>query len=343
LSLTTPTITTLISPDATVGFTVSFTSVGGDQVVANNLVIQVNSTSSEVYNTEIANFSYTHPVASGVLTNGTQYKAKIRTKDSAGNYSSFSDWVLFYCFTTPTIAITNITEGSTINSQTITVTGSYSQSETDTIKSYRFILYDENEILIYSYPEVISATITQLVEGLENNTTYHIQLLTISQSDVVSNTAKIGFTTSYITPALESQLTLTNLPTTGEVQVDILAVQVYLEALNHTFVASDWIDVTTTGAYVYADKRLDLISSDFTMRLHFKNIPSDTVFCTITGVNGTMTIKYYGNRFHVFKTANGLISHFVNDTDITFTGTDQICVQISQSNNLIDVDAEIYT
>ena len=343
MALLTPTVPALTPFDPTSDYILIFiVGVGSTQVVANNLVIQVNSTGAEIYNQEISNFSYNHIIPASTLTENIAYKMKVRIKDSAGNYSSFSDWILFTPHSPAVVSITNITEGSTVNSQAITVTGSYTQLN-DTIKSYRFILYDENEVLIYSYPEVISTTILQLVEGLENNTSYHIQLLTVSQSGVSSNTDKIGFTTSYITPVLESQLTLTNLPATGEVQVDILAVQVYVEALNHTFADSDWIDVTATGAYVYADKRLDLISSDFTMRLHFKNIPSDTVFCTITGVNGNMTIKYYGNRFHVFKTANGLISHFVNDTDITFTGTDQICVQISQSNNLIDVDAEIYT
>lgn len=344
MALLTPTITPISTFDASSACVVAFT-VGtintGDQIVGNNLIVQNNSTGTEVYNQDISNYLYTHTIPISTLSNNTTYKAKIRTKNVAGTYSTFSDWVLFTPYATPVISI-NVSEGAIINNSSFTFTGTYTQAN-DPIKSFRFIIYDSNSVLLYSYPEVISSTITQIVSGLENNTSYHIELLTISQSGVETSTGLIGFSAQYIIPALASEITLTNQPSTGSVLVEILAVEEYLTAHDYTYQDDDWINITNTGAYVYVDNRLDTLTSDFTMRLHFKNIPSDTVFCTIVGYYGTITIKYSDSRFHAFKTVSEIVGHFINDTDITVTSTDMVCLELKSINNLLDVEAQIYT
>jgi hypothetical protein len=342
LALTTPTIPNILPFPANLDYILNF-NVGNnssDQVVANRIVLQNNSNNAVVYDNEVANFLYTHLIPANTLQNNLQYKIQVYTKNIANNYSTPSDWSLFYCFSPAIVTINNIT-GGIVNNQNFNFTGSYTQAN-DLIKSFRFILYDSNGVLLNSYPEVISSNITQLVSNLQNNTSYHIELLTISQSRVQVTTGLIGFTVSYIAPVLDSELTLTNLYNSGSVEVDILAVEVEGVGSNVTYESNDWINIKNSGAYVYFNQRLNLIISDFNLRLHFKNIPSNTVFCTTVGDNGNLTIKYYNNRFHVFKNANGLISHFINNTDITFISTDKICLEIKQINNLIDVTAQIY-
>lgn len=342
LSLIKPILSSIIPFDATEDYILTFSvSSGGDQITGNRLVIYNNSTNTLVYDTTVANYLYTHTIASGSLSNNIQYKAQIYTENSSSVFSTASDWILFYCYA-PGIVTINVAEGGTINAQQYTFIGTYVQNS-DPIKSYRFLLYDSNSTLITSYPEVISSTISQLVISLENNVDYHIELITLSQSGVEVSTGLIGFTASYIVPALTSDILLTNLPDSGAVEIDILAVEIYVTGNNYTFEDSDWINVTATGAYVYLDKRLDLITSDFTLRLHMKNVPTNTVFCTITGLYGTITIKYYNNRFRAYKTAGGITSYFVNDTDITPTSTDMVCVELKQISNLLDLTAEIYT
>ena len=91
---------------------------GSSQIVKNNLVIERTSDNSVVYNKTIDSFALFHTVTGGSLTNGYEYKAKIRVADINDNWSDFSDWIVFSCYSYPILNITSIIDG-VINSQTL--------------------------------------------------------------------------------------------------------------------------------------------------------------------------------------------------------------------------------
>ena len=72
------------------------------------------------------------------MSNGNRYKVRIRTYNIDGLTSNWSEYLNFKCSSTPTITLNEIANG-TVNNQTYTFSGTYSQAENEPIQSYRFI------------------------------------------------------------------------------------------------------------------------------------------------------------------------------------------------------------
>lgn len=341
MSLTRPILSNVIPFDATQDYSFLFTSIGGDQVTASNLVIQRVTDSVVVYDAEITTFSFSHLLPLNSLVNNTQYKAKIRTKNASLIYSDFSDWILFYCYTPAIIDITNL-NGGIANNQVFSFIGSYTQ-ENDPIQNFTFTLYNSNMTQLGTSSRVYSSTIAYTFT-LMNNTNYYIKLICTSQSGVVTEKT-VGFLASYIAPTIGAELTLTNQSSDGSVKIEVIASQIDGVGAGYVFESSDWINLKGVSAYVSFIEGLDGILKNYILKLYFKNITENIVFLTITTVNGDIKLKYYENRFHVFKTSRdtGILGHFISSSDITFLSTDNVCVELKMIDNLIDVYASIYT
>ncbi len=337
MSLTTPSLIEVLPIDNSQPFTFTFLSTGGNQVTKNNLVIENNSTGVEIYNQTIDNFIFNHTIPANTLTNGTQYRAKIRTGDINGNWSNFSDYILFYCFPKPIVNITNIIDGLVTN-QTYEVLGLYS-SDYDPIQSYRFLIYDENSILLYTTPEVYSSDIKHTFV-FDHMKTYGIELKCISQNKVEVSSGIIEFIVQYIQPELNTGITLEMFNNTGEVKITSTIVQVVGEGQNYLFVDSDWVDITASNAIVSFQDGLNWDSINWALKLRFKNIPYNKVFCKVLGTNGTIEVLYRDNRFHAYRYSSNLVSHFINSPDITFLSEDTIILDIRHINGLIDLFVE---
>ena len=146
----------------------------------------------------------------------------------------------------------------------------------------------------------------------------------------------------YLAPIMGAELQLTNLSTQGAVEVEIIAVDYTATASGYTFTSSEWIDLTVSGAIVSFVEGLNTINNNYSIKLYFKNIPTSTTFLKIISGYGNIEISYCENRFHAWQTAMGLVSHFVNNADITVTSSDMVCLEIKYIDGLIDVIAEIY-
>lgn len=340
MSLITPILTSVIPFDATLDYSFLFTSYGGDQVTGSNLVIQRVTDSVVVYDGEITTFSFSHLLPLNTLVNNIQYKAQIRTKNASLVYSDFSNWVLFYCYSPATISITNLTDGIA-NNQNYTFIGSYTQAN-DPIQDFTFTLYNSNMIQLGTSSRIYSSTI-EYTFALTNNTNYYIKLTCTSQSGVVTETI-VEFLASYITPTIGAELTLVNQQSDGSVKIGVIASQIDGVGTGYVFENSDWINLKNTLAYVSFVEGLNGILKNYTLKLYFKNITENKVFLTVTTINGDIKLKYYGSRFHVFKTSRdtGIVSHFINATDITFTSTDNVCVELKMIDNLIEIYTSIY-
>ena len=100
--VTKPILNAMIAFDATNPATFTFYSVGGNQVVKNQLTIRNNSTNQIIYQNSVETFKFEHTVPGGTLTNGTYYNASIITYDATGEASTPSEPIQFWCYSAPT-------------------------------------------------------------------------------------------------------------------------------------------------------------------------------------------------------------------------------------------------
>ena len=110
MAMITPIGATRNAFDATENAVFSFTSSGGNQVVANELKIYNNETSELVYSNKVETYAFSQTVSANTLENGVVYNFTFTTYDVDDNASEPSSPILFYCYTNPTFEFTNITE-----------------------------------------------------------------------------------------------------------------------------------------------------------------------------------------------------------------------------------------
>ena len=103
MAMTTPIAQTVNAFDSNNSNVFSFASIGGDQVVKNEIKIINNSTGVTVYINVQTTYQFKQTVPSNTLTNGVYYAVAFRTYDVNNNVSSWSNYVPFYCYTTPTL------------------------------------------------------------------------------------------------------------------------------------------------------------------------------------------------------------------------------------------------
>lgn len=129
MALSKPIISPIAAFDATQEHTIDFVVIGGDQVIANRLYIVNNQTGVQAYDSTQSTMSLSHTIAANMLQNNTYYTATIYTYNNTNEESVASTSVAFYCYTAPTLEITNIPSSTTIENNTYTFIGNYSQLE----------------------------------------------------------------------------------------------------------------------------------------------------------------------------------------------------------------------
>lgn len=336
-----------------------YVDVASDQVVRNNLVIEKVSDNTVVYNQTQESFSFKHKILANTLQNGVNYKAKIRTGNINNEWSQFSEYEIFWCFSPPTVNIVNIDYDNQhrVYNQTVEFRATYTQSELEELKSYRFLLYDSNKNLKQSFPEKFynnEEYLTQEVAGLENGELYYIEVKTLSVNDNEGKSLLEWFRPFYITPRLFSVLTLENLSEQGAIKVSANILQILgklydnegneINPLNVEYIDDEWLDLTRIDydRLVY-DESFNILQSDFILKLWCKNFPDDLVFLILYSSYGKIELMKYNNRIHAFKSSkyHKLKSHFVSD-EFDFTSNLQYMIYLKQENNLIDIKIQPY-
>lgn len=342
MALTTPILNAITPFDATQAYTFIFSTSGGNQITQNNLVIQKVSDNTVVYNATITTFLLQHTVPANTLQNGVQYKAQIRVGDANNSWSNWSPWIVFYCFSPPVVQITNIING-TINNQTYTFTGSYTQAEGEKLQSYKFLLYDEHQGLLQISNELFDGALQYQFTGLQNNKTYYIKLEVITVNQMQADSGLVMFVPQYTQPKFLSALTLTNLEGTASIQVTANIIQIIgeVDSGTITYINNDWIDLTNGSISFQQGFNVD---SDFTLKMWFKNVPTDgSVFLKILGGDGYINLEFYNNAFHAFKYLynGGVVPHFVSNQISTITNNNVVFLWMQQINDLINLQTEI--
>lgn len=355
--LTTPILNDIKTFNATKDYTFTFNIIGGNQVVGNNLIIERVSDNIVIYNQSQETFNFKHILSANILTNGTNYRAKIRTKDINNNWSNYSTTLLFWCYSEPNLYITTIDydNQNRVYNQTVLFETTYTQVEGEILQSYRYLLYNENKDLLKSFPEQYadgSQPLTQEIAGVENSTLYYLEVKTLSPNGNVGTTGLIPFKPFYIAPKFTVTLTPENLPEQGAIKVSANIIQIILKLydnygnqinpMNVEYVDNEMIDMNRIDYNkLIADEGFNILQSNFLLQLWCKDLPEDKVFLTLYAPQGRIEMFKLNNKIRVYKYIDNLdFQGYFASNEFTVLDGQEIMIYMKQDNHLIDLQVE---
>lgn len=331
---------------------------GGEQVGGYILEVYKNSDNTLAYTKKAITFITDIEIPATTLLNGVEYKVRVKTVNTSvlpdfsnmdtNNSSSYSDYMVLRCYSEPSITIPNIpfddTGNKTIKNQNFTFEGKYQQSEGVQLKSYRYLLYDKEQVLIESFSAVyqLSGVLLQDISGMKNDSEYFIELYVIDQYDQEFSSGLIGFRVNFILPRIRQVLKLENDYKNALIKVEAKIVQVILKATNHTFEDDNWINVE--NGKVWIDDNGDFkIESDFTCKIYCKELKEKQIWMTMKNRDGYIDIILINNRMHVYKGLlnSSVVSHYASNEIENYNANDTLLVFVQQVNGRINVIAEM--
>lgn len=245
--LTRPSLNGLLVCDATQAIKFDFfVSTNSDQVVGHHVQCVNNITGEIVHEHKTMSFLLTCSIAANQLLNGKEYRVRIRTYNSNiksdfsnetnNNTSEWSDYMILKCFTVARVSITNIpidvTGNRLIKNQTFTFEGEYFQKENVGLKSFRYILYDKDKVVLQVYPEVyqLDGLLKQEMAGFLSDKEYFVELVVLNQYDIETRSELAGFRVDYSLPRITQILQVTNDEENALVKVDAQIIQMLLQS-----------------------------------------------------------------------------------------------------------------
>ena len=265
--------------DATKDAVFSFYSVGGNRVVANRINVYDNESGDLVYTNKEETYSFSQTVPANTLTNGHVYNFTFNTYDIDDNESLPSTAILFYCYTTPTLELTNIVNDQEISTSSYDFFVHYAQLEGELISFVTFYLYDYNNNLIkqsedmYSSSSIADVRFDYLITGLDNNTNYYIKASGYTRNNTYIETEKVLFKVKYDYPSVFANLEVTNVCDKGYNQI----VSNITKLDGHTFPKQpkyisgkklDLLDIRNKQEVIWEDS--SIVSGDFAMQIWFE-------------------------------------------------------------------------
>lgn len=213
--MTTPILLQHIAFDKSFETTFPFNSIGGNQVVKNRLQILNNSTLAIVYDSTQTTFALAHTLPSDTLTNGVYYLAKVKTYDINDVESEWSNGVQFYCFTTPSFTFSGLTP--TINTSSKIFSVAYTQTQSEPISEYKFMLYDANNNLLQESDTIYNSnstlpplTVNYMFSGMLDATTYKVRAIGTTLHGMTVDTNYSTFQVVYTEPNIFSTIQITS-------------------------------------------------------------------------------------------------------------------------------------
>lgn len=342
MALTRPNIVPIGVKDASKSFDITFQSVGGSQIIANQVIIYRNDTQEVTITQKITSFEFKNTIAANTLTNGIQYKAILTTFDINGNQSVNSDAVLFYCYADMIITIPNIINGQ-INNQTYDFQGAVSGVNIDILQSYRYILYDSTQTIIQSFSEIFNQTLLQQIAGNENGITYYIELLVSSQHGGYYTSGLIKFTPNYLVPKISGVLTLENQSDSASVSItaDVTQLIGTIVSGSISYINDEYIDLKTGNATISFQEGFG-IDKNFNLKIYLPHgLDDEIVFMKINSSMGYIDFKKYNNQIHAFVYVNGsnLVDHYASPM-LEMESTDNLVVWVQRIDGNMELQIE---
>ena len=226
MAVTTPVLNPVAAFDATEDMLFTFSSVGGNQVVSNKLIVRNATTLETLYEDVVDSFVLEHVLPADTLLNGSYYQATVVTYDASGAASAESAPIQFYCFSSPTFTFPNLSSGDNITTSTYSFVAQYEQVENELLNQYSFVLYDgEDKQLSTSGAQYVGSTslpptlVVWTVSGLEDGKDYKIIVNGITAYGTQVTTGFVSFSVKYDSPELPIPIELTNKCDEGYIEI----------------------------------------------------------------------------------------------------------------------------
>lgn len=307
MALTRPILLSVSAFDAANPQVFKFLAQGGDQAVANRLTIKKqDEQQTVVYNQQTTTFTLEHVLPAGTLTNGVYYQATITTYNAAGESSSASAPIQFYCYTTPSFAFNNLPASNLIGNSSFDFGVTYNQTEGELLDSYVFVLYDTQGVqLSTSGNQYVGAgatlpiNVSYTFSGFGDNTVYYVQAQGVTTGGTTIQTSRERIIVQYNQPAIFSVITLSNncqggYITIGSKFVDIVGTSnptppVYVDD-------NTAVDARADGRYVDFNEGYSL-DGDFTASLWGRDFVLNRDIITLSAIDNSRVIVSYRQDF----------------------------------------------
>lgn len=290
MALLKPTLLAMPAFDATKLQEFVFTvPTGSTQVTANRLKIINNTSGEEVYNELQQSYVLKHNLPADSLSNGIYYSAQIQTQDANEETSVWSDAIQFYCFSEPTLALTNIPSSGIIDNNSYNFTATYNQVEGELLNSYTFNLYNSLGIRIATSGVLyVGGSVTPPVSlnytfsGLEDSTAYGIEVLGVTINNTVVTSGLVRFTAQYVQPNIFALVQLINNCDEGYITIssNIIDIEGVSSPDPPEYIDGEKIDLSEDGSYVEWNEGYN-INGNFTMRVWGEHFKENSTIITI--------------------------------------------------------------
>lgn len=170
-----------------------------------------------------------HEIPAGTLENGGYYNASVEVtyRDGAGNehQTEASDTAPFRCLTTPVLSVSNIPQGTTINSSSCYVEYVYTQEQGDPLNEYIVSARDGNGIIAWTsktvYPgtSTVPRTFGVSIADLADGESYTINFEGVSVTGM-RFTHDLHLSVQYNLPDNYQMMYLSNLSNKGVIRIE---------------------------------------------------------------------------------------------------------------------------
>ncbi|MSU01927.1 hypothetical protein [Tissierella pigra] len=311
------------------------------QIFYNELEIKLSSDTSQImYKQRIQEFRYQHTVPANTLENGKQYVAIVKVYNNANILIGESNPIFFYCFSSPILSIPTIVNGE-VGSQTAMFKGTYEQSEGELLQSYRFKLYNDNQVLISESPEIYSDTIQYEFSDLESRQKYYIELQVSTINEMTHSTGLIEFTPRYVAPRFSSAIELENLSDEASILVTCNVIRIIgipdVEPVIYT--DDGMVDLRDNG--VWFDEGFKL-TGNWTIQMWLKDIVDNSVFFQLIARDySKIELEYKNNKIKLYKMLDEeyIMQILIGENEISTTNN-LIFICIKHINGLYDFTYE---
>jgi hypothetical protein len=295
-----------VAIDATLPQLFTWTNNGSAQT---DFILRIykNVDSSLIYNsTKVTSPTSQFILPANSLANNNDYKYQLEV--FSGSTSVLSDFIFLKTYATP---ILNITVPSTITNRAYRFTGDYTQAQNIPYSRYKFILYDNNDIVLVDSGWKYDYTIAFEQDGFLSDQTYKIELITESQYQMVTSTGKRIFAVLYTQPDAASYLTSTAENDTGGIRLEWSPVVQITGASVGTYYFTEGkfgqgIQIDPSSKIIFNKT----VPSDFTIHLWVK-LPVSFSGDIITLGSDEVKVGYNGTQFYLVADGNTAQSNLV--------------------------------
>lgn len=342
-----PVLNPIITLDSSKGKSVYYKYTGSKMAVANELRIKRLDTDEFVYSYTYDSMEKVHHIPPNILVNGIVYEAEIRLRLQDGTFTNYSSKQKFKALTTPILDIVSIDGQGFVYNSDVTFVATYTQAEDEKIESYRWYLYDENNMLTMSFPlKTYSDYITQDIKDLEKGKVYYVECK-IETVNGVTHRIKERFTPLYVTPTPSGDILAEMNNNTGFSNVQAILKQVVANGVYAKDRDGNNLDISK---YQYVDgnravslKNNDIVSymdlginGSFISKIFFKNVGTYDTFAEFKSANGNFKYELlkYPNYVQCIIRKNGSVLARVQSNSYVFDSNYAMVTLLVKDNDV---------